>query len=179
MPDAAEFHERMQRVEQCVHEIESLADPGARDRCVELASLLMELHAAGLARILELLPKPGPGSGENVTDRLARDPLAASLLLLHGLHPVPLETRVRQALEQVRPRLESHGGSVELLGIDAGVVRLRFAGNCSGCPSSLQTLKNSIEQAIYELAPDVVELRTEDVPRPQKPAGFVPLESLA
>ena len=41
---------------------------------------------------------------------------SSHLLLLHGLHPVPLEARVRAALDEVRPYLESHGGDVELLG---------------------------------------------------------------
>ena len=45
------------------------------------------------------------------------DGVVASLLLMHGLYPVPLEDRVREALDSVRPYMESHGGDVELLGI--------------------------------------------------------------
>lgn len=188
MPETAEFQLRMQRVEQLVQEIESLADAAARDRAVELATLLMELHAAGLERILELLSQPSsPGDGDardgHVIDGLAKDPLAASLLLLHGLHPVALETRVRQALDKVRPALQSHGGDVELLAIEDGIVRLRWKGSCSGCPSSAQTLQHSIEEAVYEFAPDVVELRTEEMRAdegglPRQPVGFVPLAQL-
>ena len=47
--------------------------------------------------------------------------MVASLLLMHGLYPVPLEDRVREALDSVRPYMESHGGDVELLGIADGV----------------------------------------------------------
>ena len=46
---------------------------------------------------------------------LADDPLVATLLMIHDLHPVPLEARVAEALERVRPYMESHGGDVELL----------------------------------------------------------------
>ena len=53
----------------------------------------------------------------------------ASLLLIHGLYPVDLETRVREALDSVRPYMESHGGDVELLGDRRdGVARLRLEG---------------------------------------------------
>jgi nitrite reductase/ring-hydroxylating ferredoxin subunit len=51
--------------------------------------------------------------------------------------------------------LQTHGGNVELLGVDDGVVRLRLAGNCKGCPSSEMTLKLAIEEAILNAAPDV------------------------
>ena len=50
------------------------------------------------------------------------------LLLLHGLHPLGVEERVLQALEDVRPYLRSHGGNVELVEVSEGVARLRLHG---------------------------------------------------
>ncbi|MEA2267491.1 MAG: hypothetical protein QOC64_101, partial [Solirubrobacteraceae bacterium] len=87
--------------------------------------------------------------------------LVSHLLLLHGLHPVALEARVRGALDEVRPYLESHGGDVELVGIEAGVVRLRLQGSCDGCASSTMTLKLAIEDAIHKAAPDVERVEAE------------------
>jgi len=85
-----------------------------------------------------------------------------SLLLLYGLHPVDLETRVRGALEKTRPYLRSHGGNVELVDVDeSGAVRLRLQGSCHGCPSSAMTLKLAIEQAIHDAAPDVTSISVE------------------
>jgi Fe-S cluster biogenesis protein NfuA len=78
--------------------------------------------------------------------------------LLHGLHPLDLECRVLQALEQVRPALKLHGGNVELIGIDDGVIRLRLLGSCHGCPSSSVTMKQTIEEAIIAKAPDAIGL---------------------
>jgi len=83
-------------------------------------------------------------------------------LLLYGLHPLDLESRVGQALEKVRPYLHSHGGNIELLGLTDGIVRLRLHGSCHGCPSSAQTLKQTIEEAIFEIAPDVTAIEVED-----------------
>ena len=95
-------------------------------------------------------------------DRLAEAPLISNLLILYNLHPLDLETRVRAALDSVKPRLGLHGGDVELTGVSAdGVIRLRLAGNCHGCPSSRVTLKNSIEEAIYNAAPDVTGLEVD------------------
>jgi Fe-S cluster biogenesis protein NfuA/nitrite reductase/ring-hydroxylating ferredoxin subunit len=69
---------------------------------------------------------------------------------------------VAEALEKARPYLRSHGGNVELAGIDDdGTVRLRLQGSCHGCPSSSMTLKLAIEEAIREAAPDVTAIRVE------------------
>ena len=98
---------------------------------------------------------------------LAEDELVEHLLLLHGIHPTPLETRVRAALAKVRPYLESHGGDVELVAVDQGVVRLRLQGSCSGCPSSTMTLKLAIEDAIHKAAPDVEAIEAEGASAPE------------
>ncbi len=78
-----------------------------------------------------------------------------------GFIRLDLETRVRQALDKVRPLLRSHGGNVELLDLSGGVVRLRMLGSCDGCPSSAMTLKHAIEAAIYEKAPDVTAIEVD------------------
>jgi Fe-S cluster biogenesis protein NfuA len=68
------------------------------------------------------------------------------------------------ALDEVRPYLETHGGNVELLGVEEGVVRLQLQGSCSGCPSSAVTLKHAVEEAIHKAAPDVSAIVAEDAP---------------
>ena len=90
----------------------------------------MDLHAAALEKMLEIIADP------LVIARLGRDDLVGSVLLLYGLHPVDFETRVGQALDQARPLLNSHGGDVELVNLAGGMVRLRLVGSCHGCPSS-------------------------------------------
>jgi Fe-S cluster biogenesis protein NfuA len=69
-----------------------------------------------------------------------------------------VEDRVLDALGEVRPYLDSHGGDVELLGVEGSTVRLRLQGSCSGCPSSAMTLKLAIENAIQKAAPEIVEV---------------------
>jgi Fe-S cluster biogenesis protein NfuA len=103
-------------------------------------------------------------------ERLADDDLVGHLLILHDLHPRPVEARVAGALEEVRPYLESHGGDVELLGVGDGAVRLRLEGSCSGCPSSAMTLKNAIEQEIRKAAPEIEDIEAEGATTELKPA---------
>jgi Fe-S cluster biogenesis protein NfuA/nitrite reductase/ring-hydroxylating ferredoxin subunit len=109
----------------------------------------------------------GQVAGDDLIEALAADELVSHLLLLHGLHPVDVETRVRRALAAVRPDLESHGGNVELRGVEDGVARLRLQGSCNGCPSSTQTLELAIEQAIQQAAPDLEGIEAEEVAEPR------------
>ena len=95
--------------------------------------------------------------------RLAGDGVIGSLLLMHGLYPVPLEQRVREALDSVRPYMESHGGNVELLGLEDGVARIRLQGHCVGCAASASTLELGIRQALEATAPELEGLEVEGV----------------
>lgn len=160
--DQQEIRRRMQRIEELVRRLEApIGSEGAsnlRDSSLELMRSLMELHGAGLERMMEIAFDSGAGV---IIDRFAEDDLVAHLLLLYDLHPADFETRVRRALEDVRHHLRSHGGSVELLSLTNGVVRLRLQGNCHGCPSSAETLRQLIEQTIYEAAPDAQAIEVE------------------
>jgi len=172
MPESEDIQHRMQHVEGLIRKIENLPDADARTISLELVQALMEFHGAGLERMMEMIAEAGePGYG--VFDKFAADDLVGNLLLLYGLHPLTIEARVTRALEKVRPYLNSHGGSVELLGVDDGVVRLRLEGSCKTCPSSSVTLKLAVEEAIYEKAPDVVAIEAEGVSEKPAASGFV------
>jgi Fe-S cluster biogenesis protein NfuA len=160
-----EFRKRMERLESLIQEIDRIGDPAARALMKELVQTLLDYHGAGLARMLEVIAQ-AEASGQSLIETLSRDDLVGSLLLLYGLHPLDLEARVRRALEKVRPYLQSHGGNVELIGTAGGAVRLRMQGSCNGCPSSVLTLKNAIEEAVYEAAPDVTAMEVEGVVEP-------------
>lgn len=179
MADDDQLQQRLARVETLVQQAEQLPDPEVRAQVQELVEHLLEFHGAGLARMLAEAAALGD-AGRALVQAWAGDELIASLLLLHGLHPDELETRVRGALDKVRPYLQSHGGNVEFLGLDEGVVHLRMQGHCNGCPSSAVTLRSTIEEAIYGAAPDVVRLEVEGIAPPPNSngSGFVPLEQL-
>ncbi len=166
-PQNVKIQERLARIEELIQAVDGVADEKARTQTRELVEALLEMQGAGLERMMEVIYDSGP-EGQAIIDRLGEDELVSSLLLVHGLHPVDLESRVRGAIEKVGPRLAQHGGSVEFLSVSReGALKLRLAGNCHGCPSSILTLKFSIEEAIYAAAPDITSLEVD---------GATPLE---
>ena len=176
-PPDLESKRRIEHLETLIQNLERLPDPTARDQARELAQTLLDFHGTALARLLGRVADLGE-AGRALIASLADDDIVSSLLLLYGLHPLDMGTRIERALEQVRPLLRSHHGNVELVSVVDGVVRLRMQGNCHGCPSSALTLKNAIEEAIYAAAPDVVAIDVEgvvDAP-PRDLLQIVPLE---
>ena len=162
-----EFQKRLNRMEELIGALENTPDETVREQVRELIQTLLELHGTGLERVLSAVYDSGSG-GAAVIDELSRDQLVSGLLLLHGLHPLDLETRVRNALDEVKPRLGLHGGSVELLGVSPeGRVQLKLQGNCHECPSSRLTLRFSIEEALYAAAPDLAGLDVEGLAEEQ------------
>jgi Fe-S cluster biogenesis protein NfuA/nitrite reductase/ring-hydroxylating ferredoxin subunit len=150
----------------------------ARERAEELVRLVADLYGAGLERLLTLVHEGGALTDE-VLDALAGDDLVASLLLVHGLHPYDVPTRIEQALAGVRPYLGSHGGDVELLGVTAeGVVRLRMLGSCDGCPSASVTLKLAVEGAIEAAAPEITAIEVVEPAAQPKAGTVIPVTAL-
>jgi Fe-S cluster biogenesis protein NfuA len=141
-------------------QLEALPDSPPRSVAFEAIQGLMDLYGAALARVLELAPQLAP--------RFAEDELVSHLMLVHNLHPRDVRTRVESALESVRPYLATHGGNVELIGVWDGVAHLRLEGSCHGCPSSMATLQQAIERAIFQAAPDIERVEAEGTaPPPQ------------
>jgi Fe-S cluster biogenesis protein NfuA len=150
----------MDDIDRMVARVRGLADTEAREAALQLVQAVMEFHAGAIDRMMEIASEQGV-AGWAVIDQFGRDPLVSNLLLLHGLHPVDIATRVRDSLDQVRPYLRSHGGDVELISIDGTVVLLKLIGSCNGCPSSALTLKTAIEKSIRSSAPDVTSIECE------------------
>ena len=166
-----EFQRRLGRVEELIAALEGAADPAVREQTQELIQTLLDLHGRGLEQILEAVHETGE-TGARVIENLGRNQLVSGVLLLHGLHPLDLETRVRNALETVRPRLGLHGGSVELVEVtEDGAVRIKLEGNCNGCPSSRITLHSTIEEELYSVAPDITALQVDGTPDPNGSAN--------
>jgi Fe-S cluster biogenesis protein NfuA len=171
---AREFRVHTERVEKLVSRLDAAGDPELRAVALELVQSVMELHGAALQRMLNVIAQTS--GGEMALDHAIEEELVASMLLLHGLHPDSMETRVLRALEKVRPYLKSHGGDVEFDGIDDGTVKLKLLGSCGSCPSSSVTLKNAVQEAVYEAAPDIVAIVAENVTAPVNASKLVVLK---
>ncbi len=177
MADEKDFHLKVQRIGELVGELEKITDQEARAGAKALVQSLLDLHAGGLERALEILAKEGE-AGQAAIDELGRDPLVGSLLVLYGLHPLDFESRVAQAVEKLRPQVRKGGGELDLIGSEGGVVRLHLQVTGHHCASTGNTLKSLIENAVYEAAPDLTSLLIEGLEEPAGSSGFVPLGKL-
>jgi Fe-S cluster biogenesis protein NfuA/nitrite reductase/ring-hydroxylating ferredoxin subunit len=144
------------RVQELTGRLEDLDDPACRSLAEELTSAVVQMYGAGLERIVEL-------ADAGTRDEMSKDSLVAGLLMIHDLYPVPIEERVMEALDTVRPYMESHGGNVELLGIEDGIAKLRLEGSCKSCRASSSTLELAVRQALEEAAPDLLGMDVEGV----------------
>lgn len=148
--DTAQFQDRMQRVEELIAAIQEHANPVVRASAVELVRALLDVHRAGLAQTLEQILRQGE-PGQAILNELLQNDLVSRLLLLHGLHPVDLQTRLQRALDPLRARLRTLGADVELIRATHEAVELRVCGGSDDAHRLLET-------AILAAAPDVLRI---------------------
>jgi Fe-S cluster biogenesis protein NfuA/nitrite reductase/ring-hydroxylating ferredoxin subunit len=175
-PDARSVGERIERL----LDASAASGPLVRERAEELLRLVADLYGAGLERLLELTYDAG-GLSDELLESLVDDELVSGLLLVHGLHPYPVEERVTRALDKVRPYMGTHGGDVELIDVtDDGVARLRMLGSCDGCASSAVTLDLAVKDAVEAAAPEIVRIEVvEEKPEKASASGLISVESLS
>lgn len=142
------------RLEKLLTEVEALDEP-TRVRVFELLDGIDHMHRMALGRLPEVIGPEG-------VERLRRaDPALAWLLDAYGIG-VDEAAAAEEALEEVRPYIQSHGGEVEVLGAAEGIVRLKLSGSCSGCTASAITLKEGIEKALRERFAGFVAIDVEE-----------------
>jgi hypothetical protein len=125
-----------------VEQVERLIEE-AGDECLPVISALVEMYGEGLARVVGALPA-------DAVAKLAEDPLVSQLLVLHDLHPVSVENRVREAIAGT-------GAYAVVLGVEGDVVRVRAAAD---------SRRQAIEDAVAQAAPDLGGVEWEEPPEP-------------
>jgi Fe-S cluster biogenesis protein NfuA len=170
------FQDQIRQLGKLITQFDQFPDGPQKNACKELVQLLMDVHGTGLERMMEIVFESG-SQGSEVIDKLAKDSVVGSLLLLYSLHPDDLETRVRKAIESLRPRLRKLSCSADVVRIEDGAVQVQVTTTGHGCGSSTKDVRTIVEDSVYEFAPDVVALEILGLEEPAK-AGFVALESL-
>ena len=138
-----EFHEAVRRLDDLVTQVEREGD----QRALALLQLIDAIHRPAL----EALATGDPDH-----------PVARALLAMYDLAPVDDAVLVEEALDEVRPYVESHGGQLDLLGVDDGVVRVSLSGSCQGCAGSDVTLRRRVEEVVRERYAGFRELVAEE-----------------
>jgi hypothetical protein len=141
-------HATGERVENLLAELRTRAGPEAAEVAEELVGCLVQLYGAGLGAIMRVVAED-----QRLVALLISDPLVESLLLVHDLHPLDVETRIRRALGRLGP-------GTELLGVDDhGVAHVKLAGGCGSTAAA-------VEQAVTDAAPETtgISLAPRDPP---------------
>ena len=145
----------------------------------ELDALVATLERDGDERALmalELVDAIHRPALERIAAGELDHPQARAVLAMYDLAPVDDRTLVEEALDEVRPYVESHGGSVELISVSDGAVRVRMSGSCVGCAASAMTLRRGIEGALRERYPGFREVIAEEGEPAASP--LLPIENL-
>jgi len=160
-----EFARALEYVGDGLKRMEQLPDDETRAEVFALLDGIDAVHRHALGRLIDRLFDLG---GAGLVGQLTQDPMIQTVLEMYDLIAVdePLEiderAQVEQALTSVYPYMESHGGHLEVLGVDEGRVRVRLSGSCGDCPGSAGTLKRVVEAALREGFPGFRALVAEE-----------------
>ncbi|MBV8575527.1 MAG: NifU family protein [Acetobacteraceae bacterium] len=157
--ERSRLEEALSRIEALVSALDRVADGSAREAAREVLQLVLDLHGLALARILAIAASAEDGCA--LVARLAQDEQVRAALLLHGLHPEPIEERVQRAVERLQPQLGAVGFRVRVVAVGAAMVRLRVTGAHGPEGSRAMGLRQQIEAAIVDEAPDLDEIAIE------------------
>jgi hypothetical protein len=158
LPDE-EVRDLVERLETLLARMEQATGPVA-DLAARTVEALVTVYGTALGRVMAL------AGGTPLASSVLDDELLRHLLLLHGLHPEPVEERIRRALGELRPHL----ADVDLDGIEDGVARLRWSRGGRGCSASAE--ERAIADAVLAAAPELCGVRA------VSEQALIPVESL-
>lgn len=159
-----EAREHVARAEALLSGLDALTDPAVRTQVTDALHALVTLYGECLARMVQHADGP-------VADALAADELVGHLLLVHDVHPDPVETRVRRAVREAGGR-----SGAELLGVEGAVARVRLP--ATGCGSSAEGVRKAVEDAVAWVAPEIERVETETEAKAARAQALIPVESL-
>ncbi len=91
--------------------------------------------------------------------------------------PALLLEKVEEALDSIRPYLETDGGNLRVVEITHDmVVRVELLGACGSCPMSTMTMKAGIEQAIKNAVPEIKKVEAVNLTQPGDPHAALPFQ---
>jgi nitrite reductase/ring-hydroxylating ferredoxin subunit/Fe-S cluster biogenesis protein NfuA len=155
----SEFQHLLEWLGTGLERMEEIQDEKTREEVFAFLEGIDVLHRQGLGRILDLI---GGLGGQQAVERISQDPIVRTLLEMYDLPEADERSQVELALEPVYPYFQSHGGKLNLLGVENGRVRVRLSGSCEGCPGTATTLQRVVEEALREGFPGFKELVAEE-----------------
>lgn len=164
--DAEELNRLTARLDRILESVSEGADPEVSRAVAELLEGLQRVHAEGLRRLAQLLARQ-----PEMLERSLDDPVISNLFYLYDLTVVDAEDRVEEALTSARVMARSHGGELELLGVEDGRVRLRIHWSHDAVSREPDTLRKGIEWALRERLPGFRDVEVEGLDPDEASAG--------
>ncbi|MFJ8577897.1 hypothetical protein [Micromonospora sp. NPDC093277] len=156
---------RLARLDTVLGQLEQT--PGrTAELALEAVELLTGVYGEALARVTDLVADSGPA-----LDRLTADELLRHLLLLHRIHPDPLDRRVARAVDDLRPQLRTQGAEITLVGVGDEVATISLSASSCGTAA----LRDLVREQVLTFAP---ELSTVDVVAPAAAPALIPVATL-
>jgi len=172
-----EFDQILPRIADLAERLAEHENKDVADTAIEMLDWIDVFHANGVGRMVEMLRE---WRGEILLEAVAADPVAGALLRAYGLgDDTDLDAArvsVQAALEEVRPYLHSHGGDMEVVHLEDGVVRLKLHGSCDGCTASDATIIEQVEAALKDHWVDFRRIEVEEMtaePHPPPVVGSI------
>lgn len=168
------YREAWEHIAELADGLANHPDSKVSERVLELLDWVDAVHRDGLGRLIEMIRS---WRGEIFLESIARDEITGTMLeaygLGEGLDPEADEANkkaIEAAMAEIRPLVESHGGDIEIVAVEDGVVKVRMKGTCNGCASSSATLTYGLEAALKNHWPSFRRLEEVDAAEEVDPA---------
>lgn len=152
-----DFNQLVREIDENLKKLSEIENEEILNRCMSLKESIEQLNAYILKKLIRIIKYSENGSP--ILREIASDPEIYAILLKYGIVKPDINTKVIYALEKIKPYMKSHGGDVELVKIEGDTVYVALKGACTGCSSSMTTLKEGIEKIIKETVPEIKYVR--------------------
>jgi nitrite reductase/ring-hydroxylating ferredoxin subunit/Fe-S cluster biogenesis protein NfuA len=151
------FDELIAYLDGLVAAFEEHPDEATREAVFSLLQGIDGLHREAFKRLALFLEDHQ--AGHLLVEAASVDRLLNTVLSLYDVLPDEVAVaQVEAALARVRPYIEAHGGSLNVLTIEGGVVHLEMGGACHGCAGSAMTLQRGVRQALQQGFPGFIDI---------------------
>jgi len=159
-----EFDQILPRIAELAEALAGHDDADVAGTVEELLDWVDVFHANGVGRMVEMVRE---WRGDILLESFSADPVVGALLDAYGLGGADVaesaRVAVQTALGEVRPYLHSHGGDMEVVSLEDGVVRLKLHGSCDGCTAADATIIERVETALQQHWGDFRRIEVEDM----------------
>jgi Fe-S cluster biogenesis protein NfuA len=167
----------MHRLDELIEVFGQHPDQSVQDAFFETLRAVDVVHRSGLQRLDALLAE------RSLRDEAGKDPQVALLFDLYAAQEEHLDERSRAeaAVAAIRPYVESHGGRLEVVSAEDGVISIRLLGACESCSGSTATLRALVEEALRAELPEFVRMDVAPpahAPAPKAAPVLIPVSSL-